>query len=148
MTACTAPGCGRTATLQWQRDADQVEADHAIDDAQAAQIRIHKHQLATATTHMLEARRNHTDAQAAAKAGDHRARAVLPTIADQVTAAEHAVDTLADAGPARIDPPATVTVAVFGCDTHKVDDDAATWLHQTGCLTDPPGQCACQPVQE
>jgi hypothetical protein len=38
-----------------------------------------------------------------------------------------------------------VTVAVFGCTTHAVSDDAATWLHQTGCLTDPPGQCACTP---
>ena len=29
MTDCTAPGCGQPATLQWQRDADQTEADHA-----------------------------------------------------------------------------------------------------------------------
>lgn len=33
-------------------------------------------------------------------------------------------------------------LATFGCEDHKVDDEAATWLHEPECLTGS-GECAC-----
>lgn len=157
MSICTAPGCDHPATIQWQRTADQVEADHAADNAAATQARIHKHRLTTATLHLIQTRQQHADALDAAQAGDHRARAVLPTIAEHVAAAEADVERLETDGPTPLPDPGVVTVAVYSCTPHATaafgDDvlngcDALTWTHQVGCFTDPPGHCGCtQPAE-
>jgi len=143
MTGCSAPDCGQPAVLQWQREATKLEADHAMDLSQDGQQRIFQHQLTHATVHLIQTQQQHADTTAAAAAGDHRAKAILPTLAEHVAAADAAVTVLEQTGPAVIPDPGTVTVAVFGCTSHAVTPDAATWVHQVGCLTNPPGQCTC-----
>jgi hypothetical protein len=84
VTTCTAPGCGQTAVLQWQRDATDLEADHAVQVHAGTQTRIHKHQVAAATSHLIQTRRQHQDAGDAAAQGDHRAQAILTTLAANI----------------------------------------------------------------
>lgn len=138
-SSCSVNGCESPAVLQWQRAATADESDAAQVAAQHGQERIAAHARTQATLHVVELRAQLD--RVVERAGKHDADAarLLPELRHRVTDAEQALTDLP--APRTVDVGA-VTVAVFGCDVHKVDDDSATRLHQVGCLDD--GCCRCK----
>lgn len=140
MSVCTAPNCGQPAVLQWQRTPDQAEADAHVRAGQDTQGNIHGHQHAIATRHVVALRAELDQAATRAANKDVEAARVVPAIHAQLAAAETHMKDLETNGPAVvvID---VATVAVFGCATHAISVDNATWTHQPGCLAS--GACRC-----
>lgn len=139
MTACGAPDCHQPPVQQWQRAGTPDEATQHHATLHAGRMQLVNHQRTQATLHLVELRARHQRITDAAAAGDPDARRILHASAAQVTAAESVAAGIPDPTPAPLEP---VTVAVFACQDHAIDDDrAARGLHESSCLTD--GTCTC-----
>lgn len=131
---CSHPGCQQAAVIQWSRLAsadenggiEQVSAKRvALDDElNRARQRAHLRELtAFADDPEFDPKR-----LPALKAQIAREQAVLDAMTDTVVPAQSGRN----------------VVAVFACDTHRVDDDTASQVHEAHCLTAGPCGCATE----
>lgn len=141
MTVCTAPGCRKTAVLQWLRAASDDETSAARNAAQHQQATMASRALHVARLNLVEKRDQVDRVEARASKGDRDAAELLHLLRLQLAAAQAKVD---NAPPTPVIPLDTVRIAVFGCRDHAIDPDAATGLHEPHCLTD--STCTCDPT--
>jgi hypothetical protein len=134
MAQCSVPGCKAAATLQWLRVATPAEADAHLGFLAAGQQAISASRRGSLELQIadLQSMRARLAAEGRLTPGASKA------LDDTVAVKQAALD--------RDDVPAAVftggvTVAVFGCDAHRIDLDAATQTHGASCST--AGPCGC-----
>ncbi len=134
---CSLPGCDAKPALQWTRQA--TEAERAAVAKSTSEQRI-------LDTELRRHRQRGVINELRSLLEDPAlSRDRLSIIQDQLAREQATLDAIADPPPL---PDTGVVVAVFGCDTHKPDDDRSTHLHEAHCLTAGPCQCTIIPAPQ
>lgn len=139
MPTCTTPGCDAPATLQWQRAATAAETgDEAALHTETRRAAI-ENERARLTGHIAElqhmaklVRESDQDPMAIQHA--------LERYEKQIADVQAQRDALVDPEPAEL---GDTVIAVFGCDSHAPDVEAAAKLHPATCSST--GPCGCAP---
>ena len=128
--------CDQPATRQWQRAATDTETAAHLDGLRAGFARVNDQRRLSLRIQIAElkaARENppkHLD--------EPDRRAFLARADAQITATQGEHDAVADT--LHLDHHLPVTVAVFGCDEHALDEERAALLHDAHC---DPADCRC-----